>query len=79
MSSMLLMLAMSAMGLSYKEPVGLLLWTSLIIVPLLGFLMRRRLLQSAVREREQVLTRHEEVLAVAAEYSSTRRDWEERE
>jgi len=73
-SSVLIVLTMWMMGLSYKDPVGLLISGPLILGPLLGFVIRRHLLKSALREREQVLARHEEVLTLAAEYPSTRSD-----
>lgn len=75
-SSVLVVLTMWMMGLSYKDPVGLLISGPLIIGPLLGFVIRRRLLRSALRLREQVLARHEEVLTLAAEYPSTPSDEE---
>ncbi len=74
LSSLLVLISMSMMGLTYRDPLGLVLYLSLVAGLTVGFVLRRRLLRSLARRREQIIAKHEQVLRLAELHHDVVRD-----
>lgn len=77
LSAVLTAIAMGMIGLSYRDPLGLLIYGLLLLTPLIDVIMRRRMSRSLLRERELVVAQYEDLLRLAAKYEDMSRDGSE--
>lgn len=74
LTSVVMFMTMSIAGLGYQDPVGLLIYTSILVGPLADIIMRRRLRRSLVHEREQIVSQHGALVTLAAQRRDSSKD-----
>lgn len=67
-SSVLVLISMAMLGVSFRDPMGLLIYALMAAGPLSSLVIRHRARRAMRREREELLAKHERALLMAAEY-----------